>query len=521
MIKKNILLAAIVLLISLAFGSVLSTHAVLVKSNLPIAELTLSQSINPKPMTLVEAWTAINDYAQKWNSGTEIVSLNSIDESGDLINAGQDGERRIWRAALVNPRQTDTIFWVLIADGQVSEEGKQSNISEIIPLSGNFKIDSPEALVLALSTKPDLATSKGKGKGFNFSLEVTPDDSLAITIRGIYQGTPAIVSIDANSGALIQSIHLTFESGGILYSNDVGQTWNASDLTGKTINSIAINPLVKNQAYAIASEEKQISLYQTLNGGENWSWVGSLPESAGNWPYDIEVVTDSSGNIQILVGTTSDLWSSKDGKYWSVIQGLPSGPKQWLASAQSQSAFRVFVSITAGESIGMYASKDLSTWYKLASNVYRFSRSFDLQSVLATNEESNQALLLTAEGVTNFKVPESSLRAAGNFKNRGMTVVESSSARVGWLDQDNVNWTLSVPVSSLATGSDFLQSRIVIAGGFRTGLYRSSDGGQSWNLILSDPSTILKGSGEIIDVAFLSETNLVAVNGGELKWRDF
>ncbi|HAF47917.1 MAG TPA: hypothetical protein DCL08_01595 [Anaerolineaceae bacterium] len=519
--KKNIPLLAIGLFLSAAIGGVLFTHAQAGKNVLSGNNFSVVEASTPNELTISEAWDTINDYAQDWKSGAEIVSLDSIDTSDDPATAGQDGKRRIWRAGLVDPSQTDTILWVLLADGKVTQEGKQPNANETVPLLGNFTINSPEALTIAQSAKPDFTSYEGKGVGFDFSLGITPDGSPTISIRGTYQGFPAVVSIDANSGTLLQAVHIAFESGGILYSNDDGLTWKASDLSGKMVTGIATNPLTEDQAYAIAADENQISLYRTLNGGENWSLVGSLPESAGNWPYDIETDVDPSGNTLILVGTISDLWSSKDGKDWSVVPGLPSGPKQWIASISTQSGSKVFVSITNGENTGLYTSTDLSTWSKLADKAYRFSKSFDFQSVLATNEELNQALLLTTEGKTTYKVPEASLRGAGDFENRELTVIESSTAGVGQLNQSGVKWTLSQPIASLASGPNYPQSHVVVAGGFRTGLYRSSDNGESWTVVLEDPSTVLKGSGEITDVAYLSKADVIAVNGGELKWRDF
>lgn len=518
---KNIPVLVFGLFLSAAIGGALFTRVQAGKNTLSGNHLPALGIPTPNALTISEAWATINNYAQDRNDGKVIVSLDSIDTSDDLAAAGQDGKRRIWRAGLVDPDQADTILSVLLADGQVTPEGKQPNADEIVPLSGSFTIDSPAALAIALSAKPGFSTYVGKGIGFDYSLGITPDGSPTITIRGTFQGFPAVVSIDANSGALLQAIHIAFETGGILYSNDDGLTWKASDLSGVMITGIATKLFTEDQAYAIATDENRIPLYQTLNGGQNWSFAGSLPETAGNWPYDIETFVDPSGNTQILVGTASDLWSSKDGEDWSVVQGLPSGPKQWLSSIRDRGGSRVFVSITNGENIGLYMSTDLLAWLKLADKSYRFSKSFDLQSVLATNEELNQALLLTAEGKTNYQVPEAPLRGAGDFENRELTIIESSAVGIGQLDQFGGNGTLSQPIASLASGPNYPQSRVVVAGGFRTGIYRSSNNGESWTVVLDDPSTVLKGSGEIIDIAYLSKANVIAVNGGELKWRDF
>ena len=85
---------------------------------------------------------------------------------------------------------------------------------------------------------------------------------------------------------------------------------------------------------------------------------------------------------------------------------------------------------------------------------------------------------------------------------------------------EDVSWTLDALFGSMAAAPDFPTSNTIVAGGLRSGIYRTTDGGQSWKQVLADPSSIVPGSNEV-EVRFLSPRNVVAVNGGVLAWTDF
>jgi len=495
-------------------------------------EPRLSQSQKARPVTLLQAWEMLNAHAQKWQSGAKVVWLVSVDHPDDSPSAGQDGRRRAWQAVILSDSVPNTELWVTLVDGLIAEESKvedsafdgntPSAVSEAASLPGRL-IDSPQALKHALTARPELGPDNGKGRGFHFTLESSPPSGApVITVRGVYNDMPAIVSLDAATGALVAARSLGFGSGGILYSYDLGKTWHASNLTGRMVNAIIADPLAENQAYAVTTQDERITVYQTQDGGHSWAFVGSLPEAAGDWPFDLEAAVEPSGSVRLLVGTASGLWSSTNGRDWSILAGLPDGPKQWLAAIHAPTSRRVLVSITAGANRGLYASTNLVDWRELTKDVLRLSKSFDRRTVLATNEQSaSPAFLLSVDGETKIEGIGPVLRAVGDFTDPNSTVLQSPLSGTGlWSGQTSM-WTLDVPVASLAVAPDFPASRVVVAGGFRSGIYRSNDAGRTWERVLADPSSVVQGNGEVFDVAFLSSDTLIAINGGEMIWRDF
>ncbi len=470
-----------------------------------------------RPMTLAEAWKMVQEYARRWHPGADIVALQSVDHITDSVSSGQDGRRRAWQATLLKHGGTEVV--ITLVDGQVQEESQQPAGTDRLPLPGYLTLDSPGILQRVLEARPSLSPDNGKGHGYHFVLE-TMSGTPVVTVLGVYGGMPAMVSVDASTGALLAARYLGFQEGGILYSQDAGRTWEASDLTGKMIPAIAPDPLSRDGAYAVTTQDQHIVVYRTSDSGQHWHLFGVLPASAGDWPFDLTAASGPTGESEVFVGTWSGVWRSADGKEWTALPGLPDGPKQWLAVAHSRGRNRLFVSITAGADKGLYASTDGSAWEKVTQEPLRLSESFDRSTVLATSEQQGGlAWVLSADGETPFRVNEAVLRAAGDFSSTGPAVLQSPL--YGLRNELSKAWTLSVPVASLAAPPDFPTSRTVIAGGFRSGIYRSPDAGKTWEMVLANPSEVVPGSNEILDMAFLSPQTVIAVNGGILTWKDF
>jgi hypothetical protein len=72
-----------------------------------------------------------------------------------------------------------------------------------------------------------------------------------------------------------------------------------------------------------------------------------------------------------------------------------------------------------------------------------------------------------------------------------------------------------------SASADFGTTGAAVAGGFRAGIYRTTDGGQTWVEVLHNPSDVVAGSGEIWTIRYLSQNAVVAINGGALTWQAF
>jgi photosystem II stability/assembly factor-like uncharacterized protein len=474
----------------------------------------------PAPLTLVEAWEALDAYVQAWQSGAEIGFLCSADDAEDASSSGVDGRRRAWHAVLLEPSPSGARLSVRLLDGSISEETTLPADPSQPKLIGELELDSPEALTLALEARPDFVPALPGGKGVHFCLELSDAGVPVITVRGGRGSQPAIVSLDATTGAVLAAQHQTFGLGGILYSSDSGQTWSGREFPG--VPAVTADPCVEDSAYAATTEDGRITVYHTQDGGETWALVGALPPAAGDWPFAVEAVATASGETQLVVGTWSGLWSWADGGEWSLVPGLPEGPKQWLAAVKAEAGCRLLVSVTVGEHRGTYATVDLVDWEKVADLAYRLSESFDHSTVLATNEQqADQALVLSMDGQTSVEMTVPVLRAAGDFAGSAPALVYSPGLGVGRGLSEAEGWNVFAAVGSLAAAPDFPASQVVVAGGFRGGIYRTTDAGRTWEQVVADPSAIVPGNGELTGLEFLSPSTVIAVNGGSLTWKDF
>lgn len=482
----------------------------------------LTTSSLKQSLTLLEAWEIFDSYGKQWNSDAVIAFIQSIDVPGDTQTAGQDGHRRGWMAVMVTQ---DASLWLSLVEGVIVNQSIQSLPNRLSALV-KPTIDSPQALDLARTNKPEFdARRDRKGQGFHFALETSPTGSAEINVLGAVGKRPARIQLDPYTGQVLASQLYTYApTGGILYSSDAGQHWQASNLQGKMITALARDPGQEGWAYAASAERENITIYQTKDGGATWEWLSNLPPQAGDWPFDLIAIRDQTNSLLLLVGTWNGLWLSTDRQDWLQVESLPQGPVQWLATSQSNGEQRLFATISYGEGRGLYSSSDISLWTKVADNVYRLSESYDQQLVIATSEDaSSQSLLLSMQDEKIISMSDVVLHAAGDFQGAATILLHSPNAGSGVSEVPGgtARWTLPVPVASLAASPDFLTSHIAIAGGFRTGIYRTKDGGQTWEQVLSRASDILPGSDEVYEVVFLSPNAVIAVNGGKLDWQDF
>ncbi len=472
------------------------------------------------PTTLAEAWELLYAYAQGWQPGAQVGFLCSVDDAEDSSSSGVDGRRRAWDAVFVAPTPSSAGLHVLLVDGAIIEDTALPAEPGRPALRGTLALDSPEALTIALAARRDFAPALPGGKGVHFCLELSDSGVPAITVRGSVGRQPAMISVDGTTRAVLFARHQMLGLGGILHSSDGGQTWSGTEIPG--VPSVTADPFAEHKAYAATTEDSRIAIYQTQDGGETWVQVGMLPPAAGDWPFALEAVPTKSQETRLLVGTWSGLWSWADGSEGPLVPGLPEGPKQWLAAVHSEAGYRLFVSVTAGQDRGTYATVDLVNWEKLSDVAYRLSESFDHSTVLATNEErADQALVLGLDSERKIEMTVPVLRAAGDFTGSAPALVDSPALGVGRGLSEADWWNLFAAVASMAAPPDFPASQVVVAGGFRTGIYRTTDAGQTWHQVVANPSAITPGNGEISEVEFLSPTTVIAVNGGGLTWEDF
>lgn len=485
---------------------------------------TISNLGSQNPITLHQAWDIMIEQAKKYDPNAMIVKLGSSGHSGDTASSGFDGKRLSWQGIAVSP---DYEWWITISNASITNVTRKSRTINLLPIEKPV-LDSPEAIALASQRKPELKPETDLGWGFHFDLTHISNDQalspnpLVITIIGSYNRRTSLVSINASNGNLEQAKKQMFGGGGILYSWDAGKTWQASNLSNIFVTKVAKDLWSDQVAYAGATKGGHNLVYKTEDGGKSWQLWGTLPFTAEDWPFCIEVVGSDADSRKILVGTWTGLWSSTDGQTWSLLENLPEGPKQWMGQARSGKDYRLLVTITAGAHKGLYGSTDLSAWAKLSERTYRISESFDKKSILATDEtvqDENSILKIDVTSKTPVHIPGKLLFAAGDFD--GSFLAKDQTKGIGQLHDQVAAWDENIDPSGIDVSPEFQNDHTAVMVGFRSGLFRTVDGGKSWEKVISNLNQIVSGTNEAFDVKFLSKTSVVVVNSGRTTWEDF
>ncbi|MCL4488161.1 MAG: glycoside hydrolase [Chloroflexi bacterium] len=486
-------------------------------------------STAPNAVTMSQAWDLLDAYAKAWRADALLLQMGSSDIDGDADTSGADGKRRAWVATFASQASSSSVR-LQLADGAVVGATEQKIVPDVARISERPSVDSPEALRLVIAGKPAFSPVRERAKGYHFVFQRDKNPNPTVIVSGSHDSMSAVGIVDAKTHKVLSyQLYTTGLNGAILYSTDAGETWQASDLTGHLVSSITPNPLVQRSAFASVANRGLIEVFETQNGGKNWSAIGKLPAEGGYWAYSTASIPNpgESASAVILVGTPSGLWiSTNNASSWERIGELPAGPPQWTAALGTS---QILVSITAGPNTGLYLSKDLHSWTRVADGVYRLSRSNDRESVLAieAHEESGDAILFDGRGSSKIKTPPRTLRAAGDFIRGSHLLAQTPGTLSKGLQsqsgQGERQWTRvsSGTFASISVPPDYSSSKVVLQGGFRTGVFRSADEGESWKQVLSPKDLHALGTGEISDIEYLTDRNVVLVNGGDFTWTEF
>jgi photosystem II stability/assembly factor-like uncharacterized protein len=229
-------------------------------------------------------------------------------------------------------------------------------------------------------------------------------------------------------------------------SLDSGATWSLSGLLDKTIDSLAVDPNNPNVVYAGTS---QGDVFKSNDGGSSWNG----PYLSGFGSGDLTALIIDGNNTAVLyagVFTRGVFKSTDAGLTWnSLTSVLPTNGIRSLVMDPGNSN----IIYAAGTSKFIYKSIDAGASWNLSNNGIADSAEFS--SALALSP-SNTSVLYKSTGLGVYKTTDSA-----------------------------ASWTLTGPglpsagITSLAV--DPANSAIVMAGIFNQGVFKTTDGGGTWN----------------------------------------
>lgn len=504
----------------------------------PVDQRRIQTGSGPISTTLQEALTIARDRALQWQPDAAALKAQSIDVGDpNPANAGGDGLRNSWDIEFTSLSDRNKFLIVDVISGTVDSVLEDSGSGENEPyLPQTIATDSPNAISIAKTAQPNLLPggSNSRAKGYHFVLQPDSAGVPVINVMGELNGKPAMVTINASSGQISSSKTRTYDGGSVLYSSDSGLTWRVSNLLGKTVTALGIDPSASNTAYAVTTESTGLSFRASTNFGVTWSTVSQLPVGAGRWVYDITKLVGPPS--QIIISSKNGMWKSTDsGQTWTQVTGLPSNDPFMMRRMSGATGEKLVVTFASG----VYTSSDLVTWILRLPGAYFLSSSSDSQQIAAIDplKYPSTVVVLTSTNQVSFTIPAGSLRMAGKLypptpqftiaQNPG-NVYEVQSVVGG-----NVNWLATLTntdVSSLAVSPGFpLGGGVIVAGGL--GIYRKTLASPVWTNVLPNPSDPIAvqappgtnrdtiGTGDITAIGVLDSTHIIAVNTGEERWQ--
>lgn len=484
--------------------------------------------------TLLETWDIAAERISYWHEDAELVALESAThpdhpDTGD----GTDGRLRAWTARATS-KSTALDLIISITDGQAAEAWEDSPNGSAALVRPN--LDSPLAYTAAAAALPSLSASRnGKSPGIRYFLARAQDDGLpVIRVVGAVFGLGAIVEINGSNGVAVARYQQDFDANGaLLFSEDGGVSWHASAPAKSKVTSIALSS-DGSMLFGASAGAAGVSVQASFDAGVTWSELASLPIEAGTYPHDIAAGRFGQDSEALLVGTSNGLWVSKDaGQSWQHMGKLGTRSAWSLAVGEEHGITLAYVSMVSGPNQGeLFSSADLETWERRGSGVFRLSEPGKGSPTFAVDDSTGGDGSLLANGRLNpVNLPikqalpadevhpvsgEYILRAAGG---RGRYLVQSQTSIL--VTDDGQSWrkTLEGRFASLAASPSFDADGVAVAGGFRDGVYRTSDWGETWKKVLASPSDVTPCNGLAGIVLFVDEGRVVLLVPPTLVWK--
>ncbi len=233
----------------------------------------------------------------------------------------------------------------------------------------------------------------------------------------------------------------------------------------------------------------RFGIFRSTNDGASWSRVGTLNVQTAILPLDIDAKIHSVGNVLLITTTLNGVYRSTDnGASWTPsVSGLPDNASARTARALLSLSGRTLI----GTNNGVYASTNAGQSWSLSN-----------QGIPAET-----AVLSFAVG-TGGSVIAGTNRGAYRSTDNGQT----------WTEINNgLRVTGPIPVNAtvnvlLSTGSTLLAACNSILPEL-TGIFRSTDNGNSWSLI---PNTAPGGDRSLSALAVSGSTIFLTLRGERL-----
>jgi len=245
-----------------------------------------------------------------------------------------------------------------------------------------------------------------------------------------------------------ETIYLSTEKDGVVYTNNGGTTWNQfKHFSGVKIRAVAVDPKDKCNLYVLAAQK----MFKSTDCGRFWDDI-YVHQNAEVVLTDVVVDYINSSIIYMTTSAGEVLKSADGGRSWAAVHRINRGVFLDLVMDASDSRI-VYV---ASQKNGVYKTTDAgATWVGLGDGLKAYAGSQEYQSLIMDPATKNSLILISKFGMLRT-------RDGG-----------ASWEIVNLLPASKKTTIYSVAVNPLDSKEIYYATR--------TTLVKSGDGGQTWS----------------------------------------
>lgn len=483
-----------------------------------VSALRVNSTSPNTELSLLEVKDRVLDYL-KDESSLSFLSIQSLTSITDSIESGVDGRRSLWEVSLID-KSTSTVQVFRIRQNQLVKEITYPSLEDNPCPLEIFTMDSVSAFSQIREIDPELTGMNSEEKGFLFAVSCSNSKTPILTVSAFKNLVPAQIKFNANTGQLISKEIQTLIAGKIYYSRDRGKTWSPAIHTG-SIRAISKDQSLVDHAFALVIEGTTYSILETIDGGQNWHEGFVLPPSIKGIIFSLEYQV-ISGKGTFVVGSTTGAWQSVDGKNWTYLESLPSGPAQWINSiCDEENNCSWFVSISDGNDKGLYVTKDLESWERVSETPYRLFSDYKNEKLIAFDESSNGAYMFDSlRTMEKVMVPVGTLRMTGSFERDHLSIV-TNSVYLSDSKLTPMSWDgKQIYFTCLAASPNFKVDGLVIGLTDQLNVLTIDSSTPKWQE-LSNWREDTKPQTKCFEMQFLSLESVIIATGGRLTWVEY
>ena len=271
-------------------------------------------------------------------------------------------------------------------------------------------------------------------------------------------------------------------SGQIYLSTDGGITWIAKDVAGTSV-------YLKSYGQTVFAGLNPAGMTRSIDGGQTWQTLSGVASY-------VNAITAEEGKVFVATNSTL-LFSNNLGDNWMETNGEISN-HLLRNNVLATDGANIFVATSQG---GLYQSPDNgNTWisknnglsgYQLLNTSLLVNNGAILTGCIygyvlrSTNSGDDWVTISNANYFTNTLIASGTMMLSGGHKNYGAVVHKSIDNGSSWSPSEAgfpTEWSSNAVVA-------FAQAEANIFAAYTTGIYKSTDAGNSWTYLTASPTS--------------------------------